>query len=177
MSFYYSFVHQQHPAWFQHESIPSPFLMHSQVLPTSWGVLLVISSTLSTIRWIRTWRSPSITTSLPPHTTLTCQETSCFRSPEWKCTPMFSRQAAVVWKVKAFTSLHCKLRHCVKGDSLTLNCLLFFSLLQWTAGMGLMGSLLFIMATLWHPKFYLKMSLKQLTSMPSQNHSKSFLFP
>lgn len=76
-----------------------------------------------------------------------------------------------------FVSLHCKLRHCVKGDSVALNCLLFFSLLQWTAGMGLTGSPLFIMATLWRPKFYLKMSLKQLTNMPSQNHSKSFLFP
>lgn len=70
-----------------------------QVLPTSWGVLQVISSTPSTIRWTRTWRSRCVTTSLPPHTTPTWQETSCSLSLEWKCMPMFSRQAVAVWKV------------------------------------------------------------------------------
>lgn len=39
--------------------------------------------------------------------------------------------------------------------------------------MGLMESPLFTMATLWHPRSSLKMSSKQLTNMPSQNHSMS----
>lgn len=72
-----------------------------QVLPTSWGVLQVTSSTPSTIRWTRTWRSLWVTTSFPPHTTPTWQETSCSLSLEWKCTPMFSRQAVAVWRVRA----------------------------------------------------------------------------
>lgn len=82
-----------------------------QVLQTLWGVLQVTFLIPNTIRWTRTWHSPWIITSLPPHTTPTWQETSCCLNPEWKCTPMFSRQAVAVWKVSLqnqnFSSLQC----------------------------------------------------------------------
>lgn len=76
-----------------------------QVLQTTCGVLQVTSSTLSTTRWTRTWRSLCVTTSLLHHTTPTWQETSCCLSLEWKCTPMFSRPAVAVWRVRACKGL------------------------------------------------------------------------
>lgn len=74
-------------------------------------------------------------------------------------------------------SLHCDLKPFYaitdKETHSSLFCS-FFLLFQWTAGMDLTGSLSFITATPWHPRFSSKMSLKQLTNMPSQNHRKCF---
>lgn len=50
----------------------------------------------------------------------------------------------------------------------------FFLISQWTAGMGQMENPLSITGTHWHPKSSSKTLLKQLTNMPSQNHSKCF---
>ena len=67
-----------------------------------------------------------------------------------------------------FSSPHCD---CMRLDTRWLTHLSLFCS-QWTAGTGLTASPLFITATPWHPKSSSKTLLKQLTNMPSQNHSK-----
>lgn len=98
-------MHQLNRTQHQHtkkKKTHSLTLFFLKVLPTTWGALLGIFSTLSTTVWTRTWRSLWLTTSSPLHTTPTWRGTSCCLSLAWKCTPMFSRQAVAAWRVRAW---------------------------------------------------------------------------